>query len=462
MVGNSIVSPNFQIKVDTHNVTFTSPIPPTYEWQKQLENTCGITIRDIEGSGINTNTIQYRFSHNNLSHYGDWYFWSADSINISQVISVVVTLELNESPFNYIQWRAMDIAGNGFTTSPHYKVRTDITPINFSNFTPIEAVFMNASEILCSITITDNSRGSWVDASTIEYRVKLNNEDYLDWIPGSWQGIFKNITIWLEITCSEGTDNFVQFRGHDVAGNGPTISREYRISVDMTGPEFILISPDENEKHSNTDLTVSIQFTDVQTNINISSVYYRYGRKDYFITDWTSMRIHLEEEKYIGNVMITFEKGRDNIIQFKASDIVGNEALSVLFSIWINSFPKAFISSPVQNETYNDLEKVILYANGTEDPDNDVLNYTWLLEGYSVPIAYGKEASVRLHVGIQNISLIVRDDFGEEDRAEVTITVVHGPQKIKDQDNLIVIFLLIMMICIILSLVLLFYSHKHS
>ncbi|NIP36777.1 MAG: hypothetical protein GWN18_17580, partial [Thermoplasmata archaeon] len=68
-------------------------------------------------------------SHANLSGYGDWQSWDS-STGDSQEISVSQLMAMGDSPYNFVQWRAKDIAGNGYTTSPHYRVRVDATPIS--------------------------------------------------------------------------------------------------------------------------------------------------------------------------------------------------------------------------------------------------------------------------------------------------------------------------------------------
>ena len=42
----------------------------------------------------------------------------------------------------------------------------------------------------------------------------------------------------IEATFDDGENNRIQFRGLDVAGNGPAMSEEHYLTVDTTGPEF--------------------------------------------------------------------------------------------------------------------------------------------------------------------------------------------------------------------------------
>ncbi|NIW87609.1 MAG: hypothetical protein GWN12_02215, partial [Thermoplasmata archaeon] len=53
MVGNPYtISDRTSIRVDTRNVSFANPYPRANEWQNTSDVACGVTIRDLDGSGI--------------------------------------------------------------------------------------------------------------------------------------------------------------------------------------------------------------------------------------------------------------------------------------------------------------------------------------------------------------------------------------------------------------------------
>jgi len=184
IVGNGPAeSQPYRIRVDTKNVTFTDAVPDPDAWQTRLSIECGVTITDMEGSGIEVANVQFRVSFQNLSHYGPWTDWERGSAQDAQSITVRELITLAESGFNYVQWRAKDIAGNGFTASPHYRVRVDTTPVAFYAFAPGPTDWHNVSRVTCTINVSDRLGGSGVDLTTIKYRYRTGDGGYTDWTP---------------------------------------------------------------------------------------------------------------------------------------------------------------------------------------------------------------------------------------------------------------------------------------
>jgi hypothetical protein len=116
VAGNGYIeSEPFQLKVDTLALTYKDAIPELPQDSNYV--TCGITLDDIRGSGIDGSSIQYSISLNGVSNYGPW-----ERLEISgsfETISVQTpSLYFNRDTVNYIKWRAKDTAGNGWTYSP--------------------------------------------------------------------------------------------------------------------------------------------------------------------------------------------------------------------------------------------------------------------------------------------------------------------------------------------------------
>ena len=115
----------------------------------------------------------------------------------------------------------------------------------------------------------------------------------------------------------------------------------------------------------------------------------------------------------------------DNAVVFMAYDTAGNMAISDTMTIWVNRPPEAVILDPNGIDPLRDDEKVFLSAEGSNDPDDDLLNLTWYLDDDPSPIAYGSEASLLLPAGHHNITLVAIDDMGAEDRTTREVTVEH-------------------------------------
>ncbi|MCK5415422.1 MAG: hypothetical protein KAJ35_08570, partial [Thermoplasmata archaeon] len=421
LVGNGpAVSANLRIRVDTINVTYTGAFPDPNDWHTVLEVECGVTIRDEDGAGIEVASIQYRVSHSNLSGYGGWQTWGASSGDV-QEISVAQLIALGDSAYNYLQWRAKDIAGNGYTTSPHFRVRVDTSPIEFYALFP-EVGPHGQAVLLCGANVTDGHQGSGILLSSIDYRV-LTGGQWSEWMNVGMTGTSQENQFSVEATFEDGENNRIQFRGSDVAGNGPTISEEHYLTVDTTGPEFDVMTPGPEEKQPTSEVTVAITLSDGIAGVDATAFKYRFGT-DGSLGEWTTAPLSpIGEGRYKTEIAIDFATGVDNVVQFKALDVLGNEAMSEVASIWVNRAPSAHIKSPTTNEVYRENDPVTLNGTLSSDPDEDKLNYTWYIDLQAEPIGYGMMLDVDLPVGIYNVTLSVTDDVGAKDIISVQVTV---------------------------------------
>jgi len=413
-----------RIMVDTRNVTFSDPVPDPDSWQTAHLVLVGATIHDSGGSGIDVETIYYRVSHHNLSDYSEWVDWAGMSLPNTLLAEVRANVELEDTPYNYFQWRAMDMAGNGFAVSSHYRVRADTLAIGFDGFQP-EGI-QNSTEVRCSIVARDPGFGSGVDPTSIEYRWRTGGGQYSDWTPVPASGIGLDGKLSVALTgLNEGSQNYVQFRGKDVAGNGPGMSTECSVTVDTRGPEFVSILPPSGERQAEPTVAFTIVIRDRIAGVDITSVRYRCGTAGpQSLGEWRRMPVEKREDGFTGTVLIDLARGPENVVQFRCLDRVGNINDSAIISVPVNMLPDAVITAPLDGTEHPRDGRIDLDASGTRDPDGDALNYTWLLEGAEAPLAWGVEAQVRLPKGAHNLTLVVRDAMGGEDRATVSIDVV--------------------------------------
>jgi hypothetical protein len=423
LVGNGpATSAAMRIKVDTINVTYTNAFPDGDDWHTSVQVDCGVTIRDEDGAGIEAATIQWRVSHSNLSGYGDWQTWGASTGDL-QEISVSQLITMGDSPYNYVQWRAKDLAGNGYTTSPHYRVRVDITPIHFSDLFP-EVGPHGVATILCGANVTDGEQGSGIALSSIDFRVFTGGE-WGEWINIGMSGSSQHNRISAEATFDDGENNRIQFRGLDVAGNGPAMSEEHYLTVDTTGPEFGDIAPGVEEKQPGSEVLVTITVTDAIVGVDGSAFEYRFGTEgEDSMGEWMEATLTSSgPSTFQAEVSIDFAPGVENVVQFRAVDLLGHGAESQVGHIWVNRAPHAYIKTPTAEDVYRENEEVTLNATLSSDPDEDALNYTWYHDLQVDPIGYGKLLDVNLPVGVYNVTLVVTDDTGAQDEISVLVTV---------------------------------------
>jgi hypothetical protein len=185
------------------------------------------------------------------------------------------------------------------------------------------------------------------------------------------------------------------------------------------------VSPGSDEKQTYTEVMVTVTVTDVTVGVDGSTIEYRYGTDgDDSMGEWTTAGASSTGPKeYLVQVGLDLVPGTDNVVQFRAADILGNGLESDIASLWVNRAPTAVIKSPSSDSRYIENDPVKLNGTGSDDPDGDDLNYTWYREGDVNPIGYGMVLTVDLPPGIYNVTLVVVDDVGAEHTSSVEVTV---------------------------------------
>lgn len=435
MVGNSVLSSDFLVKIDTINVTYTDPKPDPVSWQTAILVECGITITDIDGSGIDIGTVQYRFSPQNLSNYNDWLFYDEFSTDDTTIVEAIVDIGLAETKNNYVQWRAMDLAGNGYTTSRHYRVQIDVTPVTFSDFWPLADLWLSDPAVNCTITVTDGVLGSGVDHPTIEYRYQVSELEFTEWQSAGMIGFSNHQRFSLVIDFKEGIGNQVQFRAFDVAGNGPSVTETFTIGVDTTPPtidfSYVTIILQEGEMGV---IRLAYLLDDALSGIDTRSVSYALGGGDEApLEGWVSVVLAEDDEGYLAVFELEYSLGSTPLLWVRASDIAGNEEIAFFNPLRPNAPPIAIISHPADGSVFMSDEAIQLSANGSSDPDADLIVFSWSIRSTPGTGNYTKELTdletvLTLPGGEYLITLTVTDEFGAHDTVDVTVTVEPAPQ----------------------------------
>ncbi len=454
LVGNVVTSDDLVVKVDTINVSFRSPVPDTDAWSTDLLVLCGVTIQDMDGSGIDVSTVQYRFSPHNLSNYESWLDWDEGQTPDSIIVKTDVEVEFANTKYNYVQWRAYDLAGNGLTTSRHYRVQVDTSPVVFSDFSPGADDWSRDLEVRCTITAYDGPLGSGVNQSSIDYRYRPSGGDWTEWSSAGMTGVAERQRFSVVIPLAEGTDNIVQFRVWDVAGNGPTVSDEYMVNVDTTPPQAMLGNVDRvHEDDETATYRIWLGIQDAASGLDTGSVLVNYGEdKANLISDWTPVTVTEETDGYSAIIDITVPSFMAPVLGIKARDTAGNEMEMYSTPIHVNRPPVAVIESPLDGSIHVEGEAIFLSSNGSFDPDGGSISFSWRIEDANGTDNLSRqlvepEGVIDLPAGIYVIRLTVIDSKNVVNMTAVGITVepAPGPRVKPTEDFPYLLFLLVLL-----------------
>ena len=299
-------------------------------------------------------------------------------------------------------------------------IKIDKTGPHFEDFYPSKAddLWINTLSPDLSIFAQDGAEStpgtSGIRPSTIEYSISTNGEDdFQEWISADMfdsEEVQFRVEVKLKPMFLEGDDNYIRYRVKDMAGNGPVMSDNYSLYIDVTEVEFDEFFPTINVWHDKDIIDnrdVSIMITDGTSGVSSNTIYYRItnNKTAEGAYEW---KTGIQEEggwaqvqgKYIekieGNKEVwvhfpynDFVPGETNWIQFMTKDIAGNGevveylkgpgTMSPLYQVLVNTKPVAIISSPFDRQKYNLTDLVTFDAHESYDIDIDQgnLKFEW-------------------------------------------------------------------------------------
>jgi hypothetical protein len=116
------------IWVDVTALTFTDPTPSPEPMENNIV-TASIIVNDL-GSGVDASSIQYSVSRNGLNNYGGWISPGLTEDGNTVRAETVSPLLLQPGSTNYIRWRSMDVAGNGYSISEDFAINIEARILN--------------------------------------------------------------------------------------------------------------------------------------------------------------------------------------------------------------------------------------------------------------------------------------------------------------------------------------------
>lgn len=307
--------------------------------------------------------------------------------------------------------KAVDRVGNvGDAEYVHFTV--DLTPVEFRLLEPAERTWVTSSIPLIKVEISDPD--TEVNGPTVEY--SFSTDGGATW--SSWKnaGAYEKdpkIVVELPITLKEGRSNLIKFRARDVAGNPFNESPAYNIWVDTSTPQFFDFYPGEEWVTTET-IRVRVRVSDGPgAGVDPTTVMYRYSRMgpDSY-TSWMPIQGTLDSYGVL-TLMTTIQLSPtgQNLIQFKASDLLGHTGVSPEYVINVDNPPEVELVSPSGGARYLSNETISLSCTVRDrDGNPDELHFSWIVDDMVVGTRQNLTIS-GLSPGVHTIVLKVHDSI---------------------------------------------------
>ncbi len=345
-VGNWGPSAFGTITIDITDVLFSQSYPEPDKWYNTKNLEVGILITDIGGSGVDNESIQYRYVEKGSIEVGSWRSYRNPPPTAESILCREHITFSDDGIYKKIQWRAKDLAGNYLTDPNHYKLKIDSTPVTFEflsfNFDKWQSTNSPKISFFINDTKPLNDECSGVDVSSIMYQMSTNGiNNYGSWKSITPVGSGTSVKCTAQPTLSEGVKNFIRFRAMDYAGN-EVITEDYNLKLDTVKPKFINPVPEVSNWMNNTHIQCNITIFDEHSKVKIDTVRYSISiNGTTHFTGWYRLNIkHFKESIYqtvLMTVNETFAEGPNNFIRWLAVDTAGNQIISDDYRILIDT-----------------------------------------------------------------------------------------------------------------------------
>jgi type II secretory pathway pseudopilin PulG len=251
-VGNIGPANKATILIDTNLVTFITPDYP--DWINSSTVLIETEIYDVNGSGIDPKTIEYSILKPSSETFSSWMSlnqeidisWLSEDHTAAKISKDII---FDENGYNYLRWRAQDLAENKHSISDYIRIQIDSKPPYFQYPDLVASSEKDPRIVNCNITLIDDG-GSGINASSIEY--KYTTEGIMKF--SNWQklvipniGDESELDLDVKLTLNYGRDNYIRWRAKDQAGNGYVESENILIHIN-TPPVIGITSPLEISK----------------------------------------------------------------------------------------------------------------------------------------------------------------------------------------------------------------------
>jgi hypothetical protein len=406
-VGNGpAYSPAIRLMLDYGAVEFGRQGAPMDGWLRTGDVSASFLVSNTRGVAIDLSTVEYMVAS---PVAGPWQ--SAGLTGTAPDAAFTLRLALADGTHT-VSLRASLVEG-GLYQSRAYSFQVDATDPTVQVLAPTPGQWTTEHTITARVFVDDATSG--VDTSRLEYRYLPPGAT----VWGPWQaptvqvapqGVYASAVLRL----ADGTDNFIEWRVSDLAGNGPAGSGYLRLLVDTRPVQFGTPVPADGARLEAVDrLSISVADRD-GSGVDLSSVEYMLQLPDGSTTPWTGAgREGIVSEATVA-VAVDLPVGT-TVVEWRARDAAGTplqHASPITVTVdpprGEDRLPHLLLASPIADGQYLAGVDIKLDAAASFDPEGRALSYAWWVDGVALE-APGAVAWVSLGPGRHAVTLVLSD-----------------------------------------------------
>jgi hypothetical protein len=329
--------------------------------------------------------------------------------------SIELRLTLDEG-HHHVLWNISDAVGNYVIVTHEFSI--DTKGITFTDFRP--GGWQNTASIESSITISD-ANGSGIKGSSIKYSISTGEIlDFSEWTEVGQTTDRPVVTVHVNFTGREGTNNAIRFQGSDVAGNPVMTSPTYYVWIDTIAPEVLINDPGNDSTIGPSDRYVNVTVIEsISGEITFNPVLTDAENGSQIEVQFTWVRTSDGTFHY---QMWWETTGVEEFnLDIECLDMAMNTGKVTGHRFRINKPPIVDIESPKDRSTRYSGDE-ILFVVSCHDPDGDALSVMWYLDVDEVLSEDLEFRNSTLPTGRHVIKVVVDDGiYTVTDEMELTI-----------------------------------------
>jgi hypothetical protein len=349
-LGNTGTSDTYTIEIDTNTPGGWANVNPSGWYSASQEPDVSIDVQDVT-SGLDVESAYYSYSTDGGMSWSDWYWADVTgdfgSTGVETITAYAVEFDQDSGTLNQIQFEITDMAGNTGTSGIYTILIDTIAPDSWANIVP--SGWYTASQEP-DVTIDVQDTGTGLDTASAYYSFTTDGgTTWSGWLAASVTGIDGSTGV-ETITASavpfdqdSGTLNQIQFEINDVAGN-TGMSGVYTIQIETTGPDSWTNLVPSGWYNTDQEPTVTIDVQDTGMGIDTTTAYYQYSTdggatwSGWISTTVTGVDGSTNVETITAaNVPFDQDSADQNQIQFELDDMNGNNGMSGIYTIQIDT-----------------------------------------------------------------------------------------------------------------------------
>jgi hypothetical protein len=277
-------------------------------------------------SGVGPGGVEWASAASSSTGFANW---QRAEVSSGTDVVAAASVPLSEGVLTWVQFRARDLVGNGFTYSVPLNVTLDYGEVFFGQVAPVPESWSRSSEVPLTVSIA-NDRAVPLDFSTLEYLVIAGQSGL--WTNAGMTGRGTSFDFTTTLGLPDGPRNALYLRLRLADRPETYQSPPFYLQVDTRPVGIELVGPSPSLWVTGGMATSTVLITDSASGPLSTSIRYRFmAQGTEMWSPWTEPSLEPTPGGFRAKGIVPVNDGVDNFVVWKAYDVAGNAEVTSLY-----------------------------------------------------------------------------------------------------------------------------------